>query len=538
MKGVSHITFVLLVGLLCHLLVVLKRRLRRQQFERGRRLGQQRRSSVTANGLSWGPFELPESAANQHFLAVGTTGSGKSLVQRKLMKTVIRGIQPETDTRAIILDAKSDMPAFLKHIGTTCPVYTFNPFDARASLPHAVAWDVASDVTSPARALNLAGALIPGEQGGSNRYFTDAARQVVAGVIESFIRHSPGVWTFSDLVLSLLSMERTKEILLRDTDGKDVVANFFGDERTGYQVFTTIVSRMAYFKSVAALWQRTTDKLSIKSWLAQESVLLLGVNATARLALDAINEILFRIVVEEIDMQPDSSTRRTWFWIDEARLSGPLLKGEMLPYLAVKGRSRGACLVLAFQDIEGFREAAGPRIAHEIIAQCSHKALLRMESDESATWASRVLGQYETLEVMRSDPAFLGRGGTRSEHVARKDAVLPSEFYAIPPSEPESGLTGFFLSPESGAIRATLPGARMQSVIPCASTEVEMSFVTRSDADQWLCSWTDNDRKRLELEREDNTVSLPATRLRRRSDSPGPGSRDSKQPRESALLVF
>lgn len=537
MKGVPHVVFVLLAALLCHLLVLLKRRIRRQRFERGRRLGRNRQSAQTISGLQWGPFELPESAATQHFLAVGTTGSGKSLVQRKLMQRVLCGIQPGMDTRALILDAKCDTPAFLKHIGATCRVYTFNPFDARTSYPKAVAWDVAADVTSPARALNLAGALIPSEQGGSNRYFTDAARQVVAGVIESFIRYSPGVWTFSDLVFALLSMERTKELLSRDSDGQDVVANFFGDERTGYQVFTTIVSRMAYFKSVAALWQRTTDKLSIKSWLADEAILLLGVNATARMALDAINEILFRIVVEEIDMQPDSTTRRTWFWIDEARLSGPLLKGEMLPYLAVKGRSRGACLVLAFQDIEGFREAAGPRVAHEIIAQCSHKALLRMESDESATWASRVLGQYETLEIMRSDPAFLGRGGTRSEHVARKDAVLPSEFYAIPPSGTESGLTGFFVSPESGAIRATLPSSRMQSVIPDISVEAEMCFVTRPDADQWLCPWIENDRKRLELEREGNTVSLPATRLRRRSERRASFSHDDDT-RGSSLVVF
>ena len=127
---------------------------------------------------------------------------------------------------------------------------------------------------------------------------------------------------------------------------------------------------------------------------------------------------MFRVLVEEIDVQPDSSTRRTWFWIDEARLSGPLLRGKMLPYLAVKGRSRGACLVLAFQDIDGFREAAGIRIANEIIAQCSHKALLRMESDESAKWATQVIGQYETLDLMQSQQGGLfGKGGLSLIHI-------------------------------------------------------------------------------------------------------------------------
>lgn len=175
---------------------------------------------------------------------------------------------------------------------------------------------------------------------------------------------------------------------------------------------------------------------------------------------------MFRVLVEEIDMQPDSSTRRTWFWIDEARLSGPLLRGKMLPFLAVKGRSRGACLVLAFQDIDGFREAAGTRIANEIIAQCSHKALLRMESDESARWASRVIGQYETLDLMHSNQGGLfGKGGSQSEQAARRDTVLPSEFYLIPATNPKNGLTGYFLSPSTGALKARISPSEITPVI-------------------------------------------------------------------------
>lgn len=515
MTEMNRLLFMVAVVFLCLVLPVLKKRVRHRRFERGRQLGDTKGTKKLTHGLRWGNFTLPYSAATQHFLAVGTTGAGKSLVQRLLMQDVLTGIQPGTDARALILDAKNDMPGFLKLVGTTCPVYTLNPFDARNDFPKAVAWDVAADVTSPARALNLASAFIPAEGSGNNRYFTDAARQLVTGVIESFIRHTPGTWTFSDLVFGTLCIERVKEILSRDADGEAVLRSFLGDERTGYQVFTTVASRMAYFKPVAAMWQRTAGRLSLRDWVADESVLLLGVNATAKLALDAINEVLFRIVVEEIDSQPDSATRRTWIWIDEARLSGPLLKGEMLPYLAVKGRSRGACLVLAFQDVEGFREAAGLRVAHEIIAQCSHKALLRLESEESAAWASRLLGQYETLQVMHSDPALFQHGGTRSEHVARKDAVLPSEFYLIPPISPRNGLTGYFVSPNHGAMRATFSGKDVARVVVPDEMAGEASIVTRGDDEQGLQPWTNADRERLKLERM-HGEELPVSRLLRR----------------------
>jgi len=388
------------------------------------------------------------------------------------MKDVLISIKPGSDKRALIFDAKSDAIPFLHHIGTTCPVYSLNPFEAREDFPRAVAWDIAADITSPARALNLAACLIPSEKGGGNQYFTDAARQVVSAIVESLIRHSPGTWTFSEFVYVTLSMERVKDILNRDEEGRETLANFFGDDRTAYQVYTTVVSRMSYYRPVAGLWQRSKHKLSLRHWLTTESILLLGTNATAETALSAINEVMFRVLVEEIDVQPDSSTRRTWFWIDEARLSGPLLRGKMLPYLAVKGRSRGACLVLAFQDIDGFREAAGTRIANEIIAQCSHKALLRMESDESAKWASQVIGQYETLDLMQSKQGGLfGKGGSQSEQAARRDTVLPSEFYLIPATNPKNGLTGFFLATSTGAVRDRIPTEAIATVI-CSEASV------------------------------------------------------------------
>lgn len=496
----------------CALLWFLQQRRRRLRFDRGRRLTIPKPRSRTQPGLRWGSVYLPFSAATQHFLAVGTTGSGKSLVQRRLMRDVLPAIHPGTDARALIFDAKNDIVPFLAHIGVRCPVYSLNPFEARNEFPCATAWDIASDVTSPARAMNLAACLIPQEGGGTNRYFTDAARQVVAALAESFIRHSPRSWTFADFVFATLSARHLEELLVRDDDGKQVFENFFGDDRTGYQVFTTIASRMNYYRPVAALWQRAACSLSIRRWLEEEAIVLLGMNATAQVALNAINEVIFRILVEEIDNQSDSSSRRTWIWVDEARLSGPILRGPLLPYLAVKGRSRGACLVLAFQDIEGFREAAGPRIANEIIAQCSHKALLRLESEESAQWASRLLGQYETLDIMHSrSSAWLKAGENRSEQLARRDAVLASEFYDIPVTTAKNGLSGYFVSPCVGAVRSNISGRDLFELFVTPELGHRHLFISRPECDQWMRPWTDDDRVRLQIARPlQSALEIPA----------------------------
>lgn len=485
----------------CWLIRKRKQQQRQKKYQRGRELNRVTKIKAIATGLRFGNHRVPESEATQHFLVVGTTGSGKSIVQRLLMKDVLTSIRPGSDKRALIFDAKNDAVPFLHHIESTCPVFSLNPFEARTSFPRAVAWDIAKDITSPARALNLAASLIPSEKGGSNQYFTDAARQVVSAIVESLIRHSASRWTFSQLVFTTLSMERVKEMLARDAEGRETLENFFGDERTAYQVFTTVVSRMSYYRPVAGLWQNAKHKLSLRHWLTTESVLLLGTNATAETALSAINEVIFRVLVEEIDMQKDSATRRTWFWIDEARLSGPLLRGKMLPFLAVKGRSRGACLVLAFQDIDGFREAAGTRIANEIIAQCSHKALLRLESDESARWASRMIGQYETLDLMQSrQGGLLGKGGSQSEQAARRDTVLPSEFYLIPATNPRNGLTGYFLSPSTGAMKTSVSPFEIKPIITKDSSIAGISY--RREADQRLTATCSPEAENLSLGRK------------------------------------
>ena len=181
------------------------------------------------------------------------------------------------------------------HIGVTCPVFSLNPFEARTDFPKlAVRWEIARDITSPARAQNLATGFIPQEKGGANQYFTDAARQVLVGVIESFIRHSGSDWTFSDLIYAALSQDRITELLRRDSPGpgQDVLDGFFGDDRTSYQVFTTICSRIStYTVQLPHCGNEPEKALSIRDWLQENgSILLLGANATAKTSLDAINE--------------------------------------------------------------------------------------------------------------------------------------------------------------------------------------------------------------------------------------------------------
>ncbi|QDV73199.1 type IV secretory system conjugative DNA transfer family protein [Botrimarina mediterranea] len=476
-----------------------------KSYTRGRELRSKRAtkkvSGDAATGLRFGNAFLPASAATQHTLVVGTTGSGKSQVQRLFMREPLLRIQVGSDHRALIYDAKGETCAYLRRIGVTAQVYSLNPFEKRSNeICKAVAWDIARDITSPARSLNLAAAFIKQEHGGANGYFTDAARLVLDGIITSFIKHSGRAWTLSDLVNATSTRTRMEQVLGRDEHGKAVIESLLGDDRTGYAVASTVASKMRYFSPVAAMWQRCEHKISLAEWCSSNSILLFGDNETATATLDALNAVMFAVVAEEIDKQGQSDTRRTWLWLDEVRLAGGILNSGMLPRLAVKGRSRGCCLVLAFQDIEGFRLAAGKENADEIVAQCSNIALLRM-SGEGGQFASKLVGQYETIEVHHSDSTRLLGAETRSEQRVTKDTMLPSEFYGFPQTNPENGLQGLFISTERGAELVRIAPECIQQVVVTTEQEQRDAVVVRPNADQWLRGWNPKDYKRLGIER-------------------------------------
>ena len=174
-----------------------------------------------------------------------------------------------------------------------------------------------------------------------------------------------------------------------------------------------------------------------------------------------------------------------------------------------KGRSKGAAVLLGFQDIHGLHDVYGREAANELVGQCNTKALLRLNSPETARWASQLFGSSEFLESRRSHSRSrnfreLGwrHGGSSGESVsngiAKRELVLDSEFLDLPETSFENGVTGFFLNPLTGAFKHHLPSdwLRQQLQPPDPSTP---NLIRRPDAHQFLRPWSDRDASDLGL---------------------------------------
>ena len=189
------------------------------------------------------------------------------------------------------------------------------------------------------------------------------------------------------------------------------------------------------------------------------------------------------------------------------RLAGPLLKPELLPFLAVKGRSKGASDRDWHSRIwKGLREAADVRewLTSSLLSARTRR-ILRMQTEASAKFAAAQCGQYETLEHYASDNSSF-TSSVSTQRVVR-DAVLPVELMQIPPSSPKTGVTGYFLSPEFGAERSTVPPGDVAPVIVGDEKERRYGVKMKPEEAQWLREWTPKDRERLRLKLEER-VSL------------------------------
>lgn len=462
---------------------------------------------------------LDTEAATSHFLFIGATGSGKTVLIRLLMQSVLFNNRenPVLD-RAVIYDAKSDaLPVLHGIVGRddygqrlNHKVVTLNPFDRRS-----YSWDISADIKTPGHALQMASILIPPDEKASQPFFANAARHLLYGVLIVFIR-SQVRWTLRDVLCALKDSKRLCAVLESDIQTKRLVDLYFSHTETAKNIMSELASRLGAFEIIAALWdksEREGKTISLDNWLngAEKRILVLGSDPTNRFALDAINQVIFKRISELVLAQPDSKERRTWFFLDEFVRAGKL---NGIVDLATEGRSKGACIVLGFQDINGARAVYGKEVAEEIIGQCTNIAVLRLQSPETAEWASKLFGEYEQTEKKKGRNVGYGTGNTHfgsdeREEIVKRSRILASQFMYMPMTSPKTGLYCFRYSPYGSLQEEPLNGTEIFGTSQpdgeysgghlFKSIKSEKGIEFREAEAQYLKDWEIADFQRLNL---------------------------------------
>lgn len=485
-----------------------KNAVRRAKAARGRELSDADEIRKQANedrkaddpkdpGVLWGTMLLPSKEATTHFCVVGAVGSGKTLTLRMLMRNQLPLLTAGSDRRAVIYDPKQDMVtivgSILRETKTDCPVVILNPFDKRCA-----AWSIARDVQSAAAARQLADTLVPAGEHESQPFFSNAVRELLAAVVTVFVRTRPGEWTLRDVLLVMRSKALLRAHLEPHPFTRHVVESFLDvGEVTVGSILATVATKLGPFELIAASWAKAKRSFSIHDWLRTNAIVILGNDERMRETIDTVNQLFVALAAQQVLTMEEDDIRRTWFFFDEFSEAGKL---RGLESIILRGRSKGCCVVLGFQDISHVHAVYEKELGDTIVGQCGNKAFLRIESPDTADWASRSFGDFEQSEVNFSTTA--AADGTTSRTVAEqrqaRASILPSEFMQLKTYNKKAGLEAFYLTRRYGAFKASYTYQQVQANI--GTLDKRISAVDIAD-DQWqyLEPWTDADAKRLGL---------------------------------------
>lgn len=487
------------------------------------------------NTIQWGPEPLDRSQGTEHFLLVGASGSGKTTLLKILMKSVF---DTEREFTGLIYDPKQELLPLLFSLQGDTPhqvqkgtssVRVLNPFDARCC-----AWDLAKDIDGPVSARQLASILVPDGMGDSGaQFFTSAVRDLLTGVMLVFINCAKDdcQWTLRDLLLGTLYLPYLRVLLQQTTtrDGRQfpIVHRLrttyidAKDDRTVSNILATISAKLSVYEPVAAAWYQAQKKgknfkFSLQDWAHGEfsDILVLGNDEAGRAAIDPINQAIFKRATELLLARPETSTqqkelgdKQTWIILDEVREAGML---DGLGRLLTKGRSKGACVVLSFQDIEGMRWVYGMEVANEICGQCNNTIVLRLNSPSTAQWASELFGKrLDIAETASTQAAGLTVGSGFQEE--ERPFLFTSDFSYMPSAGRKNGVNGFLRDPENSpdqrdprwhldfvADRALLPEEPQHAIPP---------FVPIDQGDFYLEPWSQEDWDRLGFKWPFNSIA-------------------------------
>ncbi len=444
-------------------------------------------------GLPWGELGIPSQLASLHFLLVGAPGSGKTLTIRMLFSHLADQMRPHAGKRAIVYDAKRDIVSILAGIRPKIPVKLLNPFDARSTR-----WAIAKDAESPAVCMQIAETLIRVEEG-PNQFFSLAGIEILASVMVAFNLSAPGRWTLRDVILATRNQHLLRKVLERYAETSGALVHF-EEPRTLANILSTVRVRLAQLEPIAAAWDCAQDEVSLAEWAEGEAVLVLGNDETSRVCLDALNRVILRRSVELVLNGPEVEGWQSLYVLDEVAKAGKL---DCLGSLLAKGRSKGASVIIGFQDMDGLR-AVYDKEADEIVGQCATKAIFRLESPGTAEWASRLIGQTEQWDhQVTTAPA----GDSTTHQRTKRDGVLPSEFLSLPPASREGGFTGYFVVPLVGAFQRTVSPKAIAKLLRPKGDEPD--FIPRPTEHQYLRPWTAEDYCRLDVSAPDSLPPSP-----------------------------
>ncbi|MGY5652118.1 type IV conjugative transfer system coupling protein TraD [Vibrio cincinnatiensis] len=359
----------------------------------------------------------------QHLLIDGTTGAGKSVMIRKL----IRWIRSNGD-KAIIYDKGC---VFVSKFYNPSTDIILNPFDKRCAN-----WDIWCDAFEAPDFENMAAALIP-QHGDGDPFWVDSARTIFSSTAYQMSRSNEECTNEKLLSLILTAELETLGSFLKGTESAALVSNDI--KKTAISIKSVLAT---YIKSLRFLDglnnedrpAKLKQRFSISKWVQddeQSGFLFLSTNAQQHASLRPLISMWLAIASNAIlGLEPDED-RRVWVIMDEMP---SLHKLPELGSIIAEVRKFGGCYLIGIQSYAQLVKTYGKNAADEMFDLLNTRFFFRAPSAQMAEISSKDLGEQE-VDVSKENVSYgansLRDGVSLGHQTVTRPVVSASQIQAL-----------------------------------------------------------------------------------------------------------
>jgi energy-coupling factor transporter ATP-binding protein EcfA2 len=369
-------------------------------------------------GIQIGTSIIPRQKEYENFLITGSSGSGKSTIDRHMLHQVRDRAQT-----AIVLDVDSEFIQEFYDEGRGDIV--LNPLDARC--PFWTPWLEFREESFTMDAEAMAASLVRGAaRTPTEEFFRDSARTLIEAIFEKTTdRRHPG--SIADF-LALPRPEMHK--MLAGTRAYPLVDEHAAEQGTG--IISVAANATKGFYHLPRRDQ-TTRVWSARQWAEKrEGWIFLPSTEDARAAIQSLQALWLDALVRWL-MAADIGSEQIWIFVDELPAMG---YQNQIEQLLTRGRKRGISTVIGFQNVSQLRAIYGRDRTVTLTSAPTTKCILRCDEAETAKWASELLG---SREIERTEITMLAGLSNYREGVnlnARRTTehiVTPAEIQLLKP---------------------------------------------------------------------------------------------------------
>jgi len=361
----------------------------------------------------------------QHLGIKGTTGAGKSVAIRKLL----RWIRKRGD-KAIIYDKGC---TFVGKFYDPSQDTILNPFDERCA-----DWDIWCDAKEAPDFENMANALIP-QHGEGDPFWVDSARTIFSSTGYRMRDDKDGERT-TERLLNLMLTSELEELgsYLKGTESASLVSDKI--QKTAISIKSVLATYIKSLRFLDGLDRVGEDgkperkKFSITDWIQddnQRGFLFLSSAARQHASLRPLISSWLAIASNAILGLEENPDRRIWVIMDEMP---SLHKLPELGEIIAEVRKFGGCYVIGLQSYAQLTKTYGKNAAEEMNDLLNTRFYFRSPSNAMAEISSKDLGEQE-IELSKENISYGAnelRDGVSLGHETRTQRiVIPSELQAL-----------------------------------------------------------------------------------------------------------